>query len=56
MASTLMVRNPAILGDEPVFRGPRVRFAGPTLEHERSLREFLEDFPSVTREQAASAA
>jgi hypothetical protein len=26
------------------------------LEHERRLSEFLEDFPSVTREQAAIAA
>jgi uncharacterized protein (DUF433 family) len=26
------------------------------LEHKRSLSEFLDDFPSVTREQAAIAA
>jgi hypothetical protein len=50
MASTVIVRNPAILGGEPVSRGTRVPFRALTdyLEHERSLSEFLEDFPSVT--------
>jgi uncharacterized protein (DUF433 family) len=57
MAATVIVRNPAILGGEPVFRGTRVPFRALTdyLEHERSLSEFLEDFPSVTREQAIAA-
>jgi len=57
MAATVIVRNPAILGGEPVFRGTRVPFRALTdyLEHERSLSEFLEDFPSVTRDQAIAA-
>ncbi len=57
MASTVIVRNPGILGGKPVFRGTRVPFRALTdyLEHERSLSEFLDDFPSVTREQAIAA-
>jgi uncharacterized protein (DUF433 family) len=57
MASRIIVRNPAILSGEPVFRGTRVPFKALTdyLEHERSLSEFLEDFPSVTREDAIAA-
>ena len=51
MSSSIIVSNPAILSGEPVFRGTRVPFKSLTdyLEHERSLSEFLEDFPSVTR-------
>jgi len=54
MASTVIIRNPAILSGEPVFRGTRVPFRALTdyLEHERSLNEFLDDFPSVSREEA----
>ncbi len=50
MSSGVIVSNPAILSGEPVFRGTRVSFKSLTdyLEHERSLSEFLEDFPSVT--------
>jgi len=57
MAGNIVVRNPAILGGEPVFRGTRVPFKALTdyLEHEPSLSEFLEDFPSVTREDAIAA-
>ena len=57
MAAAVIVQNPAILGGEPVFRGTRVPFRALTdyLEHERSLSEFLDDFPSVTREQAIAA-
>ena len=57
MASQIIVRNPAILSGEPVFRGTRVPFKALTdyLEHERNLSEFLEDFPSVTREDAIAA-
>jgi uncharacterized protein (DUF433 family) len=40
-----------------VVRGTRVPFKSLTdyLEHDRSLNEFLEDFPSVTREDAIAA-
>lgn len=57
MSSNVIVRNPAILSGEPVFRGTRVPFKALTdyLEHERSLSEFLHDFPSVTREDAIAA-
>ena len=57
MSGKTIVRNAAILSGEPVFRGTRVPFKALTdyLEHERSLGEFLEDFPSVTREGAIAA-
>jgi uncharacterized protein (DUF433 family) len=57
MASGVIISNPAILGGEPVFRGTRVPFKSLTdyLEHERSLSEFLDDFPSVTRADAIAA-
>jgi len=57
MASSIVVSNPAILSGEPVFRGTRVPFKSLTdyLEHERSLSEFLEDFPGVTRADAIAA-
>jgi uncharacterized protein (DUF433 family) len=57
MAASIIVSNPAILSGEPVFRGTRVPFKSLTdyLEYERSLSEFLEDFPSVTRADAIAA-
>ena len=55
MPASIIVSNPAILSGEPVFRGTRVPFKSLTdyLEHERSLSEFLEDFPSVSRADVA---
>jgi uncharacterized protein (DUF433 family) len=49
--------DPDILGGTPVFVGTRVpvRTLLDYLEAGDSLADFLEDFPSVTREQAASA-
>ncbi|MGB2624158.1 MAG: DUF433 domain-containing protein [Candidatus Acidiferrum sp.] len=57
MSSNIIIRNPEILSGEPVFRGTRVPFKCLTdyLEHERTLSEFLEDFPGVTREEAVAA-
>ena len=57
MSSSVIICNPAILSGEPVFRGTRVPFKSLTdyLEHGRSLSEFLEDFPSVTRVDAIAA-
>jgi uncharacterized protein (DUF433 family) len=54
---TTIIRNPAILSGEPVFRGTRVPFKSLTdyLEHGHTLDEFLEDFPSVSREAAIAA-
>ncbi len=57
MSSSVIIRNSGILSGEPVFRGIRVPFKCLTdyLERERSLSEFLEDFPGVTREDAIAA-
>jgi len=57
MSASVIIRNPAILSGEPVFRGTRVPFKSLTdyLEHGRTLSEFLEDFPSVTRGDAIAA-
>ena len=54
---TIIVKNPAILNGEPVFRGTRVLFKSLTdyLEHGRSLSEFLDDFPGVSRQDAIAA-
>ena len=51
------VKNPAIRSGEPIFHGTRVPFKSLTdyLEHGRSLNEFLEDFPGVSREDAVAA-
>jgi len=53
----IIIRNPAVLSAEPVFRGTRVPFKSLTdyLEHGRSLSEFLEDFPGVSRQDAIAA-
>lgn len=50
-------RDPEILGGTPVFAGTRVPFATllDYLEGGNSLSEFLEDFPTVTQEQAVAA-
>lgn len=50
-------RDPQILGGTPVFRDTRVPFQTllDYLEGGDSLDEFLEDFPSVSREQAVAA-
>lgn len=49
--------DPEVLGGAPVFAGTRVplRALIDYLEAGDSLNEFLDDFPSVTREQAVSA-
>jgi uncharacterized protein (DUF433 family) len=55
--STVVQRDPDILGGTPVFVGTRVpiRTLFDYLEGGDSLGEFLEDFPSVTRDQAVAA-
>jgi uncharacterized protein (DUF433 family) len=49
--------DPEILGGTPVFVGTRVPVKSlyDYLEAGDSLNEFLESFPSVTREQAVAA-
>jgi uncharacterized protein (DUF433 family) len=52
-----IIRDPNILGGEPVFRGTRVPFKALTdyLEGGATLDEFLEQYPSVTRKLAIAA-
>lgn len=49
--------DPDILGGTPVFVGTRVPFRNliDYLERSHSLDEFLDAFPSVSREQAVAA-
>lgn len=49
--------DPDILGGTPVFVGTRVPLRNliDYLERGHSLDEFLDEFPSVTREQAVAA-
>ena len=53
----VITKDPDILGGTPVFRGTRVPFQAllDYLEGGQTLDEFLEDFPSVTRETAVQA-
>ena len=59
MASTsdVIVRDPEILGGSPVFRGTRVPLQAlfDSLEGGETLEEFLQGFPTVTREMAIAA-
>lgn len=52
--SSIAVRNPEILSGTPVFAGTRVPVKNLTdyLEGGSTIDEFLDDFPSVKREQA----
>jgi uncharacterized protein (DUF433 family) len=56
-SSSVVHRDPDILGGTPVFVGTRVpiRTLLDYLEAGDPLDDFLEDFPSVTREQAVAA-
>ena len=53
-ATDLITVDPDILGGTPVFKGTRVpvKTLFAYLEDNYSLEEFLECFPSVTREMA----
>jgi uncharacterized protein (DUF433 family) len=53
----VIIKNPRILGGEPVFRGTRIPFKILTdyLEGGDSLGQFLEQYPSITREVAVAA-
>ena len=58
MTNGLVIHSgPDILGGKPVFVGTRVpvKALWDYLEGGDSLDEFLEDFPSVTRDQAVAA-
>jgi uncharacterized protein (DUF433 family) len=53
----VIARDPEILGGTPVFRGTRVPFKNllDYLEGGHTLDEFLDEFPTVTREAAIAA-
>jgi uncharacterized protein (DUF433 family) len=53
----VIVKDPDILGGTPVFRGTRVPLKAlfDYLEAGETLEEFLEGFPSVSREMAVAA-
>jgi uncharacterized protein (DUF433 family) len=53
----VIVKNPDILGGTPVFRGTRVPIQTlfDYLEGGETLEDFLQGFPSVTRESAVAA-
>ena len=55
--ANVIVKDPQILGGEPVFRGTRVPFKVllEYLEGGNTLDEFLEQYPSVSREVAVAA-
>jgi len=53
----VIVKDPDILGGTPVFRGTRVPLQAllDYLEGGQTLAEFLDDFPTVTRQTAVAA-
>jgi uncharacterized protein (DUF433 family) len=53
----VIAKDPDVLGGTPVFRGTRVPFQAllDYLEGGQTLNEFLDDFPTVTREAAVRA-
>jgi uncharacterized protein (DUF433 family) len=53
----VILKDPDILGGTPVFRGTRVPFQAllDYLEGGQNLDEFIDDFPTVTREAAIAA-
>lgn len=55
--STAVVQDPAVLSGKPVFRGTRVPFRAllDYLEGGDTLDEFLEQYPTVSRELAIAA-
>ncbi len=56
-SESAIVKDPEILGGEPVFRGTRVPFKIliEYLEGGETLAEFIEQYPSVSRELAVAA-
>ena len=56
-AMDIIVKDEEILGGTPVFRGTRVPFQAllDYLEGGQTLDEFLDDFPTVTKNAAVEA-
>ena len=57
VSENVIIKDPNILGGEPVFRGTRVPFKVliDYLEGGDKLDQFLEVYPSVSRELAIAA-
>jgi uncharacterized protein (DUF433 family) len=57
MPGSVIHSDPDILGGTPVFKGTRVPLKNliDYLEGGHSVGEFLDDFPSVSREQVIAA-
>ena len=57
LSHEVIVKDLDILGGTPVFRGTRVPFQAllDYLEGGETLDEFIDDFPTVSREAAISA-
>jgi uncharacterized protein (DUF433 family) len=53
----IIVKDPEILGGTPVFQGTRVPFQAllDYLEGGQTLDEFLDDFPTVSKDAAVAA-
>lgn len=56
-ANEIIVKDPDILGGTPVFIGTRVPFQAllDYLEGGETLDEFLDDFPTVSKDAAVAA-
>ena len=56
-ATDIIVKDPDILGGTPVFVGTRVPFQAllDYLEGGETLDEFLDDFPTVSKDAAVAA-
>jgi len=56
-AEQVIVVDPEVMNGTPCFRGTRVPFKNlmDYLERGHSLREFLDQFPTITREMAIQA-
>ncbi|MGH9631449.1 MAG: DUF433 domain-containing protein [Bryobacteraceae bacterium] len=57
MPISVITKDPEVLGGTPVFAGTRVPFEAllDYVEGGKTLDEFLDDFPTVTREMAIAA-
>jgi uncharacterized protein (DUF433 family) len=57
VSNNVITKDPQVLGGTPVFRGTRVPFQAllDYLEGGQTLDDFLDDFPTVTRELAVHA-
>ncbi|MGA2966499.1 MAG: DUF433 domain-containing protein [Terriglobales bacterium] len=53
----VIARDPEVLGGTPVFRGTRVPYQAllDYLEAGQTLAEFLDDFPTVSRDAAIAS-